>query len=216
MKSSLCPQVYITIRHVAFLHSDGLVCWLEPAVAWRFCLMARLGARRVYIWQDHDWRRLIAQHITTQDIELGTISAVQIESGPDSMSAPQQVVTQPVGRGDLARDILQRSSVRVQPSEEQDRSILRPRYHLASVPEGVSSSVTTVHEQRARFQENRMSIDTSLEDFPTWTCLEIRTQEAKDHIKREKTEWQEECLSRNALIATSSSWTDLEWGIRGW
>ena len=152
---------------------------------------------------------MIAQHIIAQDIELGTLSAVQIESDPNSMPALQQGLVQPLGRGYLARDILQPSSVREQPSEEHDRSVLRLRHHLASVPEGVSSSVTTVHEQRARFQKSRESIGTSLEDFATWTWLEIRTKEAKDQIAREKTEWQEVRQSRNAPIAASSSWPDL-------
>ena len=151
---------------------------------------------------------MVAQHITTQDIELGALSAVRIESDPNPMSASQQGVVQqgvvqPVGR------TLQPSSVRVQPSEEQDRSILRLRHHLVSVPEGVSSSVTTVQEQRARFQESRVDIGTSLEEFATWTWLEIRTKEAKDQIAREKTEWQEVRQSRNAPISVSSSWPDL-------
>lgn len=128
------------------------------------------------------------------------------------MPAPRQGVIQPLGRGYLARDILQPSSVRVQPSEEHDRSVLRLRHHLASVPEGVSSSVTTVHEERARFQESRESIGTSLEDFATWTLLEVRTKEAKDQIAREKTEWQEVRLSRNAPIVASSPWPDLSKG----
>lgn len=153
---------------------------------------------------------MTAQNITTQDIELGTLSAVQIESDPNSMPAPQQGVIQPLGTGYLARDILQPSSVRVQLPEEHDRSVLRLRHHTASVPVGVSSSVTTVHEQRAR--ESRESIGTSLEDFATWTWLEIRTKEAKDEIAREKTEWQEVRPSRNAPIAASSSWLELSEG----
>ena len=152
---------------------------------------------------------MIAQHITTQDIELGTLSAVRIESDPNPMSTSQQGVVQPVGR------TLQPSFVREQPSEEQDRSVLRLRHHPVSVPEGVSSSVTTVHEQRARFQESRVNIGTSLEDFEAWKWLEIRTKEAKDQISREKTEWQEVRPFRNAPIAVSSSWPDLSEGYQG-
>lgn len=124
-----------------------------------------------------------------------------MESDPNSMPAPQQGEIQLVGTGYLARDILRPSSVRVHPSEEHDRSVLRLRHHLAS---GVSSSVTTVHERRAG--------GTSLEDFATWTWLEIRTKEAKDQIAREKTEWQEVRLSRNAPVAASSSWLELSEG----
>lgn len=97
----------------------------------------------------------------------------------------------------------------MQPSAEHNRSVVRLRHPLASVPEGVSSSVTTVHEQRAQFPKSRECMDTTLEDFATWTWLEIRTKEAKDQVAREKTEWQEVRLSRNTPIAASSSWPDL-------
>lgn len=120
----------------------------------------------------------------------------------------QEQVMQPFGREYLARNVIQPLSVGMQFSDEHERSGLRLRHHLASVSEGVPSSVMIDHEQRTRFQESCGSIGTKVEDLKTWTWLKIKTDEANAQTAREQTEWEEVRQSRGSPIIACSSWPE--------